>query len=134
MILDKNLMFIGSSSDSYSEVDLKKEGHLDKEYWLVVKAAKAVAAANAGTWALSTSNDNFTTSVTLATGAIGDGTNELAKDSFVARMKLPFKPLAKLRLSVAATGVGGSLKMDSVEGYLVNGINLASEMKEAKAA
>lgn len=134
MILDKNLMFTGSSLDAHADVDLKEEGHLDNEYWLVVKTIKAVDTADAGAWTLSTSNDDFVSSVVLATGAIGDGVEDLPKDTFVARMKLPFKPLAKLRLSVSATDVGGSLKMDSVEGYLVNGINLASEMKEAKAA
>ena len=129
MILDKNLMFTGTNSDGYAEVDLKEEGHIDNEYWLIIKTIKEITSANAGTWTLSTSNDGFVNSVVLATGAIGSSSANLPKDSFVTRMKIPFKPLAKLRLTLSSP-----LKMDSVEGYIVNGINLASEMKEAKAA
>lgn len=131
MIIDKLLTFVGTGATA--DVDLKKEGHIDDEYWFLLKTIKSVAAANKGTWELLTSDDNFTTSKLLASGKIGNGTSAVPADTFVVRMKLPFKPLAKLRVSLEAASGSGSLTMSDVEGYLVSGINLASEIKEFKA-
>lgn len=137
MIIDKLLKFIAAEPDTatYADVDLKKEGHLDCEYWLVIKTAKTISSSNKGNWTLTTSDDNFTNSITLATGAIANGASDIAKDTYVARMILPFKPHAKLRLTVAASGGSpASLVMSDIDAYLVNGVNLAFEMKNMQAA
>lgn len=131
MIKDKLLTFEGTVSNAYADVDLGKEGALlmGNEYHLVVTRLKTIAAGDAGTWTLTTSDDNFSTSTTLASGAVAAGTGA----AVIADVVIPFKPLAKLRLTVAATS-GTGLKFDSVAGYLVNGVNHAKEMKEAVAA
>lgn len=131
MIKDKLLTFEGTSSDAYKDVDLGKEGALlmGNEYHLVVTRLKTIAAGNAGTWTLTTSDDNFSTSTTLASGSVAAGTGA----AVIADVVIPFKPLAKLRLTVAATS-GTGLKFDSIAGYLVEGVNHAKEMKEAVAA
>lgn len=135
MIIDKLLKFAGTSDNTTATIDLKKEGHLDQEYWLVVKTIQQITAANKGTWALLTSDDStFSTYETLAQGAIENGVNPIAKDTYVARMKVPFKPLRYLRLSVAASGASpASITFADVEGYLVSGINLAFEVKNMQA-
>lgn len=131
MIKDKLLTFEGTVSNAYADVDLGKEGALlmGNEYHLVVTRLKTIAAGDAGTWTLTTSDDNFSTSTTLASGAVAAGTGA----AVIADVVIPFKPLAKLRLTVAATS-GTGLKFDSIAGYLVNGVNHAKEMKEAVAA
>lgn len=131
MIKDKLLTFEGTVSNAYADVDLGKEGALlmGNEYHLVVTRLKTIAAGDAGTWTLTTSDDNFSTSTTLASGSVAAGTGA----AVIADVVIPFKPLAKLRLTVAATS-GTGLKFDSIAGYLVNGVNHAKEMKEAVAA
>ena len=131
MIKDKLLTFEGTASNAYADVDLGKEGALlmGNEYHLVVTRLKTIAAGDAGTWTLTTSDDNFSNSTTLAAVSVAAGTGA----AVIADVALPFKPLAKLRLTVAATS-GTGLKFDSIAGYLVNGVNHAKEMKEAVAA
>lgn len=136
MIIDKLLKFAGTSDNTTATIDLKKEGHLDQEYWLVVKAIKEITTANAGTWSLLTSDDDtFATYETLVNGNIGNGVTKVNKDEYVARVKVPFKPLRYLRLSVAASGASpASITFADVEGYLVSGINLGFEVKNMQAA
>lgn len=131
MIKDKLLSFEGTSSDTYATVDLGKEGALlmGNEYTLVVQRIADVAAGNAGTWTLTTSDDNFSHSTTLASGSVAAGTGA----DQIAAIVLPFKPLAKLRFTVAATA-GSGLKMSMVSAFLVSGPNHVKEMKEAVAA
>ena len=131
MIKDKLLSFEGTVSNAYADVDLGKEGALlmGNEYKLVVTRLKTIAAGDAGTWTLTTSDDNFSNSTTLASGSVAAGTGA----AVIADVVIPFKPLAKLRLTVAATS-GTGLKFDSIAGYLVEGVNHAKEMKEAVAA
>ena len=131
MIIDKLLSFEGTVSDTYATVDLGKEGALlmGNEYTLVVKRLKTIAAGDAGTWTLTTSDDDFTHSTTLASGAVAAGTGA----DIIASLVIPFKPLAKVRLTVAATS-GTGLKLDSIAGFLVSGPNHTNEMKTAVAA
>lgn len=125
MITDKLLSFKGTVSDSAKTIDLGHEGALlmGNEYVFVINTIKA--AASAGTWTLTTSDDGFTTSVTLASGTIASGT---AAGVQLVSMVLPFKPLKEVRLTL------GTLKFDTVEAYLVPGANHVDEMKNAKAA
>lgn len=125
MITDKLLSFKGTVSDSAKTIDLGHEGALlmGNEYVFVLNTIKA--AASAGTWTLTTSDDGFTTSATLASGSIASGT---AANTQIASVVLPFKPLKEVRLTL------GTLKFDTVEGYLVSGPNHVNEMKNAVAA
>lgn len=125
MIIDKLLSFKGTVSDSAKTIDLGHEGALlmGNEYVFVINTIKA--AASAGTWTLATSDDGFTTSVTLASGTIASGT---AAGVQLVSMVLPFKPLKEVRLTL------GTLKFDTVEAYLVPGANHVDEMKNAVAA
>lgn len=131
MIKDKLLSFEGTSSNTYDTVDLGKAGALlmGDEYTLVVERIATVAAGNAGTWTLTTSDDNFSNSTTLASGAVAAGTGK----AVIARLVLPFKPLAKLRFTVAATS-GTGLNMSMVAGHLVSGPVFVDEEKNAVAA
>lgn len=131
MIKDKLLSFEGTASDTYTTVDLGKAGALlmGDEYTLVVQRIATVAAGNAGTWTLTTSDDDFTSSTTLASGSVAAGTGSAT----IATVVLPFKPLAKLRLTVAATS-GTGLNLSMIAGYLTQGPNHVGEMKNAVAA
>ena len=131
MIKDKLLSFEGTSSNTYATVDLGKAGALlmGDEYTLVVQRIATVASGNAGTWTLTTSDDNFSTSTTLASGSVAAGTGSAT----IATVVLPFKPLAKLRLTVAATS-GTGLNLSMIAGYLTQGPNHVGEMKNAVAA
>ena len=131
MIKDKLLSFEGTSSNTYATVDLGKAGALlmGDEYTLVVERIATVAAGNAGTWTLTTSDDNFSNSTTLASGAVAAGTGK----AIIARLVLPFKPLAKLRLTVAATS-GTGLNLSMIAGHLVSGPVFVDEEKNAVAA
>ena len=131
MIKDKLLSFEGTSSNTYATVDLGKAGALlmGDEYTLVVQRIATVAAGNAGTWTLTTSDDDFSNSVTLASGSVAAGTGSAT----IAAVVLPFKPLAKLRLTVAATS-GNGLNLSMIAGYLTQGPNHVGEMKNAVAA
>ena len=131
MIKDKLLSFQGTSSDTYAVVDLGKAGALlmGDEYTLVVERISTVAAGNAGTWTLTASDDNFSNSVTLASGSVAAGTGK----AVLARLVLPFKPLAKLKFTVAATD-GTGLKLSMVDAWIVPGPVFVDEEKNAVAA
>lgn len=125
MIMDKLLSFVNPTSGA-SVVDLGKEGALlmGNEYHLFIKLIGTVSAA--GTWTLTTSDDDFTTSVTLASGTVPAGT----AGKVVTCQMLPFKPLAKLKLTLDNTNA----TFTNVGAALISGPNHVDEMKNAVAA
>lgn len=125
MILDQLLSFVNPTSGA-SVIDLGKEGALlmGNEYKLLIKLIGTVS--TAGTWTLTTSDDNFSTSVTLASGTVPTG----AAGKVVTCQELPFKPLAKIKLTLDNTNATFS----NTAACLVLGPNHVDEMKNAKAA
>lgn len=126
MIFDKLLSFHPASGSTTADIDLGHEGALlmGNEYVFLLKRIGTVSAA--GTWALTTSDDNFTTSKTLASGAVAAG----AAGAELVSMVLPFKPLAKLRLTFDGTNA----TYTNCAAVLIPGPNHVEEMKNAKAA
>lgn len=125
MILDQLLSFINPSSGA-SVIDLGKEGALlmGNEYHLFIKLIGTVS--TAGTWTLTTSDDDFTTSVTLASGTVPTG----SAGKVVTCQVLPFKPLAKIKLTLDNTNA----TFTNVGAALISGPNHVDEIKNAVAA
>lgn len=126
MIFDKLLSFHPTSGVAAADIDLGHEGALlmGNEYVFLLKRIGTVS--TAGTWTLTTSDDNFTTSKTLASGAVATG----AAGGEIASMVLPFKPLAKLRLTFDGTNA----TYTNCAAVLIPGPNHVEEMKNAVAA